>query len=93
MHHTLNLLLPHASSRVHKSLDNQKIYHDLKVREREISIGNMVFIQSFGKGPKLLSGIITERHGQVSFNIYVIYVCAPLFVMYQLLDIVHTMYI
>ena len=65
----LDLLLPSASATVNKSLENQKFHHDLRAREREFCIGNSVYVQNFGKGPELLSGIITERRGPVSYNI------------------------
>ena len=66
---TDSLLLPSASATVNKSLENQKFHHDLRAREREFCIGNSVYVQNFGKGPELLSGIITERCGPVSHNI------------------------
>ena len=63
----LDLLLPSTSATENKSLENQKLHHDRKAREREFSVGNTVYVQNFGKGPELLAGIITERRGPVSY--------------------------
>ena len=65
----LDLLLPSTETNVSKSLENQKLYHDRRARGREFNIGNSVYVQNFGKGPELLSGVITGRRGPVSYNI------------------------
>lgn len=66
----LDLIHPNLQSRVSKHQQNQKNVHDRHSSEREISVGDQVFVQNFsGRGEKWLSGIIIEKSGPYSFKI------------------------
>ena len=66
----LDLIHPNLQSRVSKRQQNQKNVHDRHSSEREISVGDHVFVQNFsGRGEKWLSGLVIEKTGPYSFKI------------------------
>ena len=65
----LDLLKPDISRTVEKRQENQKKYHDLRVKARRFEIGNKVFVLNFASGPKWIPGEVIRITGPVSYVI------------------------
>ena len=65
----LDLLQPQVGMRVRKSQDRQKQSHDQHAKERNLSAGERVYAENFGKGARWLPGILKEANGPVSFTV------------------------
>ena len=66
----LDLIHPNLISRVNKCQQRQKNVHDRHSSEREISVGDQVFVENFsGRGEKWVSGLVIEKTGPYSFKI------------------------
>ena len=63
----LDLLKPHTAERVERKQLEQKEQHDSKSRERELNIGDTVFVKNYHSGDKWLPGVIQKKTGPVSF--------------------------
>ena len=65
----LDLLFPDTRTRVMSSQRTQKINHDKTASSRHFETDDQVYYRNFSRGPKWLSGTITEKTGPVSFQI------------------------
>lgn len=43
--------------------------HDVRAKEREFVVGDLVYAQNYGQGPKWLPGEIVEKHGSTLFTV------------------------
>ena len=66
----LDLLHPSLQSSVFKEQARQKDHYDRSSREREVSVGENVFVRNYGeKDRKWISGVITKKTGPVSYQV------------------------
>jgi len=66
----LDLLHPCLHNTVSKHQQAQKSQHDRHAVEREISVGDNVFVRNFGThGDKWLAGVVIESTGPLSFKV------------------------
>ncbi|GFO50278.1 endogenous retrovirus group k member 6 pol protein [Plakobranchus ocellatus] len=66
----LDLLHPCLHDNVLKHQSNQKSYHDKHAKDREICVGDNVFVQNFSHhGDKWLPGVVCESTGPLSFKV------------------------
>ena len=65
----LDLLQPQVGMRVRRNQDRQKESHDQHGKERDLSSGERVYAENFGKGARWLPGILKEANGPVSFTV------------------------
>ena len=63
----LDLLKPPTAEKVERKQLKQKEQHDSKSRERELKVGDTVFVRNYHPGDKWLPGVIQKKTGPVSF--------------------------
>ena len=63
----LNLLKPRTADRVENSQLRQKKQHDARAKDRELRVGDRVFVHNYHQGDRWLPGTIQAKTGPVSF--------------------------
>ena len=63
----LDLLKPHTADRVENSQLRQKKQHDARAKDRELRVGDRVFVRNYHQGDRWLLGTIQAKTGPVSF--------------------------
>ena len=69
LHTRLGLLKPNIRDHVDGKQIKQKEAHDVSARVRRFSVGDTVFVHTFGQGERLLKGKIVEVMGPVSYHV------------------------
>ena len=63
----LDLLKPHTAERVEQKQLAQKRTHDDKAKERQMAVGDDVFVRNYHGSERWLPGVIAQKTGPVSF--------------------------
>ena len=65
----LDQLHPNQSNVVQQSQYHQKIAHDSHTKKQDFEVGDLVYAQNYGPGPKWLAGEIVEVSGSVVYGV------------------------
>ena len=63
MNRKLKLVNLRLSDRVDAAQGRQIAVHDKRVKARSFSLGDIVYVQNYGQGPKWIHGTIVDRAG------------------------------
>ena len=64
----LDLLRPDLGRKTASKQSEQKMQHDMHVKERNFEVGESVLVENFRGQPKWLKATVTEKTGPVSFG-------------------------
>ena len=60
-------LHPDEAKAVEQQHLKQKVYHDRHSKDREVNVGDPVYVTKFSSGPCWLPGVVVNKSGPVSF--------------------------
>ena len=65
----LDHLRPNLGDTVRQSQARQKAAHDSHAKTQDFAVGDLVYVQNYGQGPKWLEGKVVEVLGSVVYNV------------------------
>ena len=65
----LDHLQPNLGDTVRQSQARQKAAHDSHAKTQDFAVGDLVYVQNYGQGPKWLEGKLVEVLGSVVYNV------------------------
>ena len=60
-------LHPDEAKAVEEQQLKQKVYHDRHAKDRQVNVGDPVYMTNFSSGPCWLPGVVVNKSGPVSF--------------------------
>ena len=63
----LDHLHPDEAKAVEEQQLKQKVYHDRHAKDRQVNVGDPVYVTNFSSGPCWLPGVVVNKSGPVSF--------------------------
>lgn len=65
----LDLVNPDLEARVKRAQIRQAESHDVRTKQRDIEVGDQVYVKNFGTGPRWLAATVVEKRGSVSHTV------------------------
>ena len=65
----LDLIKPYTADRIEEKQMEQKRKHDVHAHDRDLEVGDAVFVRNYHHGDKWIPGTIQNRTGPVSFKV------------------------
>ena len=63
----LDHMHPDEAKAVEEQQLKQKVYHDRHAKDRQVNVGDPVYVTNFSSGPCWLPGVVVNKSGPVSF--------------------------